>query len=80
MLKPFATKLDEGILKKLDELAQKSRIPKSRLCHQALELLMEHYEQREKKLALAERLYQHEQEDVPLVGSSSGGGSSEKNF
>ena len=75
MLKPFATKLDEAVLKKLDELAQKTRIPKSRLCHQAIELLVDHYDQREKKLALAERIYQ---EDSSLVASGSSG--SEKTF
>ncbi|HTL47355.1 MAG TPA: ribbon-helix-helix domain-containing protein [Verrucomicrobiae bacterium] len=75
MLKPFATKLDEAVLKKLDELAQKTRIPKSRLCHQAIELLVDHYDQREKKLALAERIYQ---EDASLVAS--GSSASEKTF
>ena len=45
MLKPFATKLTEETLAKLDELAQKTRIPKSRLLEQAIELLVEHYRQ-----------------------------------
>lgn len=45
MLKPFATKLPEETLVKLDELSRKSRIPKSRLLEQAIELLVEHYRQ-----------------------------------
>ena len=56
MLKPFATKLDEKILEKLDEISRKTQIPKSRLCRQAIELLASHYERVEENLELAERL------------------------
>ena len=62
MLKPFATKLREETLVRLDELAQKTRIPKSRLCEQAIELLVKHYRQLDqdlitgKKVREAERL------------------------
>ena len=56
MLKPFATKLDESILIKLDELSEKTRIPKSRLCRQAIELLIAHYERVEENLEFAEKM------------------------
>ena len=56
MLKPFATKLDEEVLSKLDKIAEKTRIPKSRLCRQAIELLAEHYERMEEDLHLAEEI------------------------
>jgi len=77
MLKPFATKLDEAVLKQLDELARKTRIPKSRLCHQAIEMLVGHYEEQGRKLALGERLYQ---EEAPLVGTGAGSAGGEKSF
>lgn len=60
MLKPFATKLDEEILVKLDELSERTQIPKSRLCKQAIELLMAHYERREENLEFAERMRNQE--------------------
>ncbi len=60
MLKPFATKLDATVLVKLDELAEKTQIPKSRLCRQAIELLVAHYDQMEADLELAERMRTHE--------------------
>lgn len=56
MLKPFATKLDASVLSKLDDLAEKTQIPKSRLCKQAIELLVAHYEQVEADLEFAERM------------------------
>lgn len=60
MLKPFATKLDEKVIKKLDEIAQKTQIPKSRLCRQAIELLAAHYERLEENVHLGERFRQRE--------------------
>ena len=60
MLKPFATKLTEETLAKLDELAQKTRIPKSRLCEQAIELLSEHYRQIDRDLVLAQKVREAE--------------------
>ena len=60
MLKPFATKLTEETLVKLDELAQKTRIPKSRLCEQAIELLLEHYRQIDSDLVLAQKVREAE--------------------
>ena len=60
MLKPFATKLTENTLAKLDLLAQKTRIPKSRLLEQAIELLVEHYRQIESDLALAQKVRESE--------------------
>lgn len=60
MLKPFATKLDESVIAKLDEIARKTQIPKSRLCRQAIELLAAHYERVEENLHLAERMRQRE--------------------
>ncbi len=68
MLKPFATKLDQSILAKLDELAEKTQIPKSRLCRQAIELLVAHYEQMEADLEFAERM--RSQEPVGAGASS----------
>ena len=56
VLKPFATKLDEKILEKLDEISRKTQIPKSRLCRQAIELLSAHYERVEQNLELGERV------------------------
>lgn len=56
MLKPFATKLDEEVIAKLDTLAQKTQIPKSRLCRQAIELLAAHYERLEEDLQIAEQI------------------------
>ncbi len=56
MLKPFATKLEEEIISKLDEISEKTQIPKSRLCRQAIELLAAHYERVEADLHLAERV------------------------
>ncbi len=47
VLKPFATKLDDHILAKLDALSDKTQIPKSRLCRQAIELLVAHYDRLE---------------------------------
>jgi len=60
VLKPFATKLTENTLAKLDLLAQKTRIPKSRLLEQAIELLVEHYRQIESDLALAQKVRESE--------------------
>lgn len=60
MLKPFATKLDDSILQKLDELSVKTQIPKARLCKQAMELLFSHYERVEQNLELAERIRSQE--------------------
>ncbi len=60
MLKPFATKLDESIISKLDDIARKTQIPKSRLCRQAIEMLAEHYERLEEKLAKVEQLNRNE--------------------
>ena len=56
MLKPFATKLREETLVALHELAGKTRIPKSRLCEQAIELLIEHYRQIDQDLSLAQKV------------------------
>ena len=56
MSKPFATKLNEETLLKLDTLAHKTRIPKSRLCEQAIDLLAEHYKQIEDDLSVAQKL------------------------
>lgn len=56
MLKPFATKLQETTLAKLDQLTKKTRIPKSRLCEQAIELLVEHYKQIDSDLVLAQKI------------------------
>lgn len=60
MLKPFATKLPEVTLTKLDQLARKSRIPKSRLCEQAIELLVEHFRQIDSDLVLAQKIREGE--------------------
>lgn len=60
MLKPFATKLPKETLAKLDELAEKTRIPKSRLCEQAIGLLIEHYHRIEEDLALAHKVRESE--------------------
>ena len=60
MLKPFATKLSLETLAKLDELAKKSRIPKSRLCEQAIQLLIEHYQQIVHDLVLAQKIREGE--------------------
>jgi predicted transcriptional regulator len=56
VLKPFATKLHEETLVKLDELAQKTCIPKSRLLEHALELLIEHYKQIDQDLLLGQKM------------------------
>lgn len=56
MPKPFATKLREETLAALHELAQKTRIPKSRLCEQAIELLIEHYRQIDEDLSFAQKV------------------------
>ena len=56
MLKPFATKLDEEVLTKLDQLSEKTQIPKSRLCKQAIELLIAHHERLVENLELAEKM------------------------
>ena len=56
MLKPFATKLQDTTLAKLDQLAQKTRIPKSRLVEQAIELLVMHYRQIDDDLHLAQKI------------------------
>lgn len=58
--KPFATKLPVEILHKLEGLAQKTRIPKSRLCEQAIELLVEHYRQIDHDLQLAQEVREKE--------------------
>ncbi|MBI3307733.1 MAG: ribbon-helix-helix domain-containing protein [Candidatus Omnitrophica bacterium] len=60
MLKPFATKLDEKVIQKLDEIAQKTQIPKSRLCRQAIELLAAHYERVEENMHMGEKVRQRE--------------------
>ena len=60
MLKPFATKLAQETLEKLDHLAHKTRIPKSRLCEQAIELLIEHYRQIDRDLLLAQKVREAE--------------------
>jgi len=60
VLKPFATKLTEETLAKLDELAQKTRIPKSRLLDQAIELLVEHHRQIASDLVLAQKIREAE--------------------
>lgn len=60
MLKPFATKLPEATLIKLDQLAQKTRIPKARLCEQAIELLAEHFRQIDQDLILAQKIREGE--------------------
>ena len=60
MLKPFATKLDESIIAKLDDIARKTQIPKSRLCRQAIEMLAEHYERLEENLAKVEQMNQRD--------------------
>lgn len=60
MLKPFATKIPEEALKELDRLAQKTGIPKARLCKQAIELLVEHYRQRDEDLVLGKKVREAE--------------------
>ncbi len=55
-LRPFATKLTEETLSRLDALAQKTRIPKSRLLEQAIGLLSEHYRQIDSDLVLAQKI------------------------
>lgn len=60
MLKPFATKLDESVIAKLDDIARKTQIPKSRLCRQAIELLAAHYDRMEENISIAERVRQGE--------------------
>ena len=60
MLKPFATKLQLETLVKLDELSRKTRIPKSRLCEQAIELLMEHYQQLDQDLSTGKKVREAE--------------------
>jgi len=64
MLKPFATKLDEEIISKLDGLAGKTQIPKSRLCRQAIELLVAHYARLDEDLRLVERMRRGEFEEA----------------
>jgi predicted DNA-binding protein len=60
VLKPFATKLPLETLAKLDQLSQRSRIPKSRLCEQAIELLIHHYQQIDSELSLAQKVREGE--------------------
>lgn len=60
MLKPFATKLPIETLIQLEELAQKTRVPKSRLCEQAIDLLVEHYRQIDSDLILAQKIRETE--------------------
>ena len=60
MLKPFGTKLSEETLRKLDELSHKSRIPKSRLLEQAIELLMEHYRELDHDLVTGRKVRETE--------------------
>jgi predicted transcriptional regulator len=60
VLKPFATKLPAETLVKLDELSRKSRIPKSRLCEQAIELLLEHYRQIDEDLVAGKKMRETE--------------------
>lgn len=61
MLKPFATKLRSETLVKLDELAQKTRIPKSRLLEHAIELLVEHHKQIDHDLLLGQKMREAKQ-------------------
>ena len=61
MLKPFATKLDEEVISKLDQLSDKTQIPKSRLCRQAIELLVAHYGRIDENLALASKIRSQEE-------------------
>ena len=63
MLKPFATKLPIETLIKLEGLAQKTRVPKSRLCEQAIDLLIEHYRQIDSDLVLAQKIREMERQD-----------------
>lgn len=65
MLKPFATKIPREVLAQLDGLAHKTGIPKSRLCKQAIELLVEHYRQRDEDLVLGKKV--REAERLELV-------------
>ena len=58
--KPFATKLTEETLDKLNTLALKTRVPKSRLCEQAIDLLVEHYRQIASDLLLAQKVREGE--------------------
>lgn len=44
VLKPFNTKLEERQLKALDALCSSTRIPKARLVRQAVDLLIEEYQ------------------------------------
>ncbi len=60
MLKPFATKLPIETLIRLEALAQKTRVPKSRLCEQAIDLLVEHYRQIDSDLILAQKIRETE--------------------
>lgn len=60
MLKPFATKLPEESLTQLDQLARKTRIPKSRLVEQAIELLVEHFRKIDSDLLLAQKIRETE--------------------
>ena len=64
MLKPFATKLDETIIEKLGQLSQKTQIPKSRLLRQAIELLVERYEQMEADQLCGEKIRNRELESI----------------
>jgi len=67
MLKPFATKLDEMIIQKLDELSAKTQIPKSRLCRQAIELLAAHYDRLDEDLQIVERMRRGEFHETQAV-------------
>jgi len=64
MLKPFATKLDETTIEKLDSLSKRTQIPKSRLCRQAIDLLAAHYDKVNQDLQLAERMRNRESPHV----------------
>ncbi|MBI4115089.1 MAG: ribbon-helix-helix domain-containing protein [Candidatus Omnitrophica bacterium] len=67
MTKPFATKLNEETLLKLDSLAHKTRIPKSRLCEQAIDLLVDHYKQIDDDLSLAQKIREAKQFETAKV-------------
>jgi predicted DNA-binding protein len=44
MLKPFNTKLKEEQIRLLDEISERTHIPKSRLVRQAIDLLIAEYQ------------------------------------
>lgn len=58
--------MPEETLDKLNQLAQKTGIPKSRLCKQAIDLLAERYRQIDEDLVLAQKVREAEQLERPL--------------